>query len=217
MFADYENLEIAYNFYNKNLFEGKLDGVIFTMARKKNQIGVFRPIAFCGRGAEDTPESMQEAAEIGFNPDYLDRTIPLILSTLVHEMCHKAQYQYGDPGRVAYHNKEWAAMMEALGLMPSSTGEEGGKRTGQKVSHYIIDGGVFDIHTKKLLESDFGLRWQGILASTDLDIEKPKAKRKKSKLKYTCPECQQNAWAKPETPLMCGRCRVDMVCEEVDA
>jgi hypothetical protein len=33
--------------------------------------------------------------------------------------------------------------MERVGLMPSSTGEPGGKRTGQKVSHYILADGPF--------------------------------------------------------------------------
>ena len=35
-----------------------------------------------------------------------------------------------------YHNKEWAAMMQAVGLVPSDTAAEGGKMTGQGVSHY---------------------------------------------------------------------------------
>ncbi len=33
--------------------------------------------------------------------------------------------------------------MESIGLMPSSTGEPGGKRTGQKMADYPIEGGRF--------------------------------------------------------------------------
>jgi hypothetical protein len=33
--------------------------------------------------------------------------------------------------------------MEAIGLIPSATGELGGKRTGWRVSHYVASGGKF--------------------------------------------------------------------------
>jgi len=34
-----------------------------------------------------------------------------------------------------------------------------------------------------------------------------------SKTKYTCPDCGQNAWARPEANLMCGDCREAMEAE----
>jgi hypothetical protein len=36
------------------------------------------------------------------------------------------------------------AWMERIGLMPSATGAPGGRRTGQRMTHYIIRGGLFD-------------------------------------------------------------------------
>ena len=30
--------------------------------------------------------------------------------------------------------------------------------------------------------------------------------KKSSKMKFTCPECGQNAWAKPDALLICGEC-----------
>jgi len=30
--------------------------------------------------------------------------------------------------------------------------------------------------------------------------------KKASKTKFTCPECGQNAWAKPDAALICGDC-----------
>src|SRR5262245_50122233 len=53
-------------------------------------------------------------------------------------MVHCWQEHFGKPGRARYHNHEWADKMEALGLMPSDTGEENGKRVGQRVRHYVI-------------------------------------------------------------------------------
>jgi predicted RNA-binding Zn-ribbon protein involved in translation (DUF1610 family) len=33
--------------------------------------------------------------------------------------------------------------------------------------------------------------------------------KKASKIKFTCPECGQNAWAKPDALLLCGACYED--------
>ena len=41
----------------------------------------------------------------------------------------------------ALYDRQWAAKMREIGLQPSSTGEEGGKETGQSMSHYIIPDG----------------------------------------------------------------------------
>jgi len=34
--------------------------------------------------------------------------------------------------------------------------------------------------------------------------------------KYTCPDCNSNAWAKPATRLICGECEVMMEAEELE-
>jgi hypothetical protein len=51
-----------------------------------------------------------------------------VLSTLVHEQAHLWQHHFGKPGRGRYHNREWAAKMVEIGLIPSATGEPGGKQ-----------------------------------------------------------------------------------------
>jgi hypothetical protein len=35
-----------------------------------------------------------------------------------------------------------------------------------------------------------------------------------SKVKYTCPTCEQNAWAKPDASLVCGECLERMISQE---
>jgi ribosomal protein S27AE len=90
-------------------------------------------------------------------------------------------------------------MME-VGLHPSSTGEPGGKETGSRVSHYVIEGGPFALAFSRLKATGFELRWQS--RSDDSERQKKAA----SKTKYTCPKCGQNAWAKPEASLVCGVC-----------
>ena len=49
--------------------------------------------------------------------------------------------------------------MERIGLIPSDTGQPGGKRVGESMSHYIEDGGPFDKACKELLTTEFKLSW----------------------------------------------------------
>ena len=81
---------------------------------------------------------------LSFNPDSFEsRTAEDVLSTLAHEMAHAWQHHFGTPSRAGYHNVQWGGKMEEIGLMPSNTGKEGGGRTGQQMTHYIVDDGPF--------------------------------------------------------------------------
>jgi hypothetical protein len=53
------------------------------------------------------------------------------------------------------HNKEWAAMMKAVGLIPSDTAAPGGREVGQKVSHPIEAGGRFERACAELVKQGF--------------------------------------------------------------
>ena len=39
-------------------------------------------------------------------------------------------------------------------------------------------------------------------------------KKAASKTKYTCPDCDLNAWAKPDTSLICGECHEALEAED---
>ena len=191
----YSQLGKAYAHFNRTLFAGRLPNCLITLARKKGARGYFWGDVW----KEATGEQLTD--EIALNPDCSQRPLREVLSTLVHEMCHLEQHHCGAPSRSGYHNKEWAEMMEAVGLMPSTTGEPGGKKTGQRVTHYIIAGGRFDAACEKLLDAGFQIPWQ---ART---IDEAAAKKKRaSKTKYSCPACDLNAWAKPDALLKCGEC-----------
>ena len=112
-------------------------------------------------------------------------------------------------------------------------GAPGGKMTGQQMADYPIAGGVFleafDRMSDSLLlpfkahseaarrkelmaliavaiaEGKATVSWDGAevpIASVSV-VQQPK---KKSKIKYTCRECQTNAWGKPGLKLYCGGC-----------
>jgi hypothetical protein len=115
-------------------------------------------------------------------------------------MAHVWQHHFGKSSRGNYHNKQWADKMQAIGLIASDTGEPGGKRTGQGMTHYIIPGGLFEQSAQKLLANSFCLNWQSV------EFRSSNHKRTESKIKYTCPECSLNAWGKPGLILLCGLC-----------
>ncbi|AIW17541.1 SprT-like domain-containing protein [Vibrio tubiashii] len=149
----YGALQIAYDHFNANLFDYSLPPVLFTTQRQKSVMGYFA----CNRWVDAKGE---KCSEIAINPAYVGRSALLeLLQTIVHEMVHCWQYEHGSPSRRTYHNKEWAQMMEDIGLMPSSTGRPGGKRTGQKISDYPIPGGLFIKECEKLVRQGFAFPW----------------------------------------------------------
>lgn len=204
----YSGLDAAYDFFNARLFEGRLPPCLITMQRKNKAYGYFAGGRFGVRDGQAVTD------EIALNPSHFRaRTDEESLSTLVHEMVHLWQHHFGKPSRTSYHNKEWAAQMRAVGLIPSDTGQEGGKETGQTVSHYIEAGGRFERACRELIGDGFTLPYIELWGDED------KAKRKKkaaSKTKYTCPACDLNAWGKPDLHLVCGACDERMEAEGQD-
>jgi predicted SprT family Zn-dependent metalloprotease len=192
--AQYQAFQEAYDFFNTELFASVLPNVLVTLQRHAKAYGYFSAERFSGRSSQET------AHELALNPDHFGRTDEDILSTLAHEMAHVWQHTHGRPPRKSYHDREWAAKMVEIGLQPSSTGAPGGKPTGQSVSHYVIAGGAFAVAFAKLQATGFELRWQ---SRTDDPQRKKKAN---SKTKYTCSSCGTNAWAKPGSALICGKC-----------
>ncbi len=105
--------------------------------------------------------------------------------------------------------------MEAIGLMPSSTGKPGGARTGREMADYAIPGGLFMQATDKLLTQDFKISWldrfppmttiAAPIADTgdgdgeggdDLgDLISPLPGNRSNRVKYRCPSCGAQAWA----------------------
>jgi hypothetical protein len=196
--GDYTDWNAAYRFLNDRLFGGELPEVVFTLHRCPGSRGYASMDRFADRDGS-------RLHELAMNPDlFLERTDRDTLSTLAHEMCHVWQYCYGKPGRGRYHNRQWADRMEAIGLMPSNTGRPGGKRTGQQMTHYIVDGGLFDLAADELLAAGWMVkRGSGRADKTGGGIDK-------SKVKFTCASCGQNAWAKASAKLVCGECDMQM-------
>ena len=220
-FAAYEQM---FAYFNVRLFGGALPPVLLNFSRHAKAYGFFAP--------ERWEKGKEVKHEISLNPSHLRSRRPIeVASTLVHEMVHLWQQENGKPSRAGYHNEEWASKMEGVGLIPSSTGEPGGARTGQKMTHYIEKvGAIAGLHA-----------WTGLGLITLLAVhvaavafntmpkaytlpwscEEPagtkKPKSEKNKVKYTCPECGANVWGKPELAILCVKCDENFEVASPDA
>jgi predicted SprT family Zn-dependent metalloprotease len=209
----------AYTYFNRKLFGNQLPGCILNFSRLKGTHGFMAPERW-----KRVDEEHFGTHEISLTPTTLYRTPIEIFSTLVHEMCHLWQWEFGSPSRSGYHNKEWAAKMKEVGLIPSDTGKPGGKETGQAMTHYIEEGGSYYKAFEQMPEqfilpftSFDGEVMKSMLAGTsgsDDDDERKQRLRKlrppsRNKTKYTCSGCKANIWGKPGLHVICGTCEKD--------
>ena len=221
----YSELQLAYDTFNAKLFDSALPECLITLQREKRAFGYFSAERFANLSGDKTDE-------IALNPSYF-AVVPLveIMQTLVHEMTHLWQHHHGKPGRGRYHNTEWADKMEVVGLMPSSTGQPGGQRTGDHMADYPIEDGPFLQVCCDLLTQDFKISWYDRFASARhvqsgqnsfaLTLDLPDgvanvaalegvemvsgASNKSNRSKYTC-ACEINVWGKPSLNIVCGDC-----------
>ena len=190
-------LQASYTYYNDCLFDRKLPECMLNVEiTKRSYYGYFRPYGFAD--AQGHP-----AHQICINPHYIfSRDTRDVLSTLVHEMCHLEVFESKSKKRTTgYHCRKWVALMESIGLIPSNTGQPGGRKTGYQMTHYVQDGGAFDRVTKRLLDGGFTLTWG---AGHQLTTSAKSKNASKGKDKYVCPVCGVTAWAAPSRNLVCG-------------
>ena len=208
---EYGGLQTAFSHFNKTLFNGELPDAFIVYSRRAHSGGHYAPNRYSGRGSD------LHRDELSLNPDgFVGQSDKFICAILVHEMDHHWQEKFGIAKKrknYGYHDKEWAAKMESQGLMPSNTGMVGGKRTGQRMSHYIIPGDAYEQAFDALAATGWKLNLQSTIT---IGAEK----KPPSKVKFTCPRCASNMWGKPDSLDICGECnlwRKPEIAEPVDA
>lgn len=212
-----DELQYAYDVFNKELFGRQLPSCLITLQRKEHRVMGH----YCKDRFASTRDGDVTTDEIAMNPQHFaDADQTEILQTLLHEMCHLWQCRFGDPSRAGYHNKEWAAKMIEVGLMPTDTGKPGGKTTGQRMGDYPIANGPFARLAAEMFANGYRVSW--------FDRQKPKPRKAASasagadgegagdassgrtksgqRRKFTCPSCKANAYGKSSLTLICGGC-----------
>lgn len=220
----YAGLEAAHKFFNSELFAGVLGAVQISTQRHPKSLGYFSPKRMKLAFSEDETKVFHE---IAINPMHVEeRSVELVLSTLVHEMCHQWQEEKGKSPTRCYHDRQWANKMLEVGLHPSHNGMPGGKEVGPKMTHYIVEDGRFARACAKFLleHGDVPLvqdrarmilsgKSGGSKAGDDDEGEKEKPKSK-GRASFQCPGCELKAMAKPSARLRCEDC--DMLLVDKD-
>ena len=97
----YAELQRAYEFFNRELFNSELPACLITLQRERRTLGYFSPKKFVHR------QTAEVVDEIAMNPSYFSiRTITATLSTLVHEMVHPEPLHFVTPGCRRYLYQE---------------------------------------------------------------------------------------------------------------
>lgn len=183
----------AWTYFNERLFEGQLSNCLLNFSRHARAMGFFSP--------ERWSKGEIKSHEISLNPDVLGRPVIETMGTLVHEMVHQWQQEFGTPPRRCYHDREWAAKMEDVGLIPSSTGQPGGRKSGQRMTHYIDPSGRFQ-QAFDAMPAEFLIPWRSQAASA------ASKSPRNSKTKYTCGRCGAALWGKDSLQVLCLDCDV---------
>lgn len=207
----FNTLTHLFDYYNQQLFRGELPDAMINMSRKKGSYGFFAPQRWVESetieaDARCGAHKTKVINEISLNPDWLRRDPIEWHSTLVHEMVHLWQYAFGKYSG-SYHNKEWAGKMESIGLIPSNTGEPGGKKTGQSMTHYIDPKGWFLKIFNEIKDADYSVITLPYMPNEFVQPTTKKGGKSKSgvKVKYTC-SCGNNMWGKEGLKATCDEC-----------
>jgi len=204
--SQFGTVEALFNYYNREIFSGELNDCMLSLSRRGGSTGFFAPERW------QSPDGGKKVHEIGINPDTFDIDDEGLHRTMVHEMCHLWQFDFGTPSRRGYHNREWADKMVSIGLMPSDTGKEGGKRTGQHMEDYAIEGGLFKGRFDAIKKGGGNLAlpywpvnrpdFRGVRLAGPEGAAPPASG---VRTKYTCP-CGNNVWGKQGLGIMCTEC-----------
>lgn len=204
-------LNELYNYYNRRLFNNQLPECLVSLVRAHSYHGTFAP----NRWKEKNGDA-ELVHEITLNANTMTRPDKEWHSTLVHEMVHLyISVFHGNRSR-GYHCKRWAAMMKHVGLQASHNGKPGGRETGRRVTHYIIEDAPFEKAFNNISEKDiakYRLPYQSLvgISSSPVTIAAaaPGAPVPESKsgvkVGYEC-ACGCKVWGKENLHLMCMDC-----------
>lgn len=188
----HDDLQRIISHLNYRLFNDELPECLLSLRAGLRTAVCLSPQSLAQRNVHSSPALLFKPSE--FKPQ------PTLewLATLTKSLVDLWQYYFGRPGRRGYHNREWANKMKSIGLQSSHSGKEGGRETGETMRFYRISGGLFERSAREIQKDGLTLRWQGSLHN------EPSAKNGK-RIKYQCPICMSNAWAKADFHLVCGK------------
>ena len=177
---------------------------------------------------KNTDKKLQYMA---INPDYFNRDVGEIISTICHELCHVYENAYLHIPRGGYHDKQWAELMTECGLEPIYN-----NTSKTSVHHKVIKDGVFEEYIKQFKEEHGEDFFNIVSYSSEIqrktrkalgieegegedepkpdNADKPVKKYNRNKIKYVCPSCSAKVWGKSGLSIRCIDCDEDFEEEE---
>lgn len=208
-----EELERLFEIFNQKFYDGKLQKPVITIQANKN-----RKLAYGWCTTKKIwKDRFQENFfyEINLTPEFLHLEIYEICATLLHEMAHLANLQFGikDCSRGnTYHNLKFKEMAEKGGLRIEHHPKYGWTithltdETTALIDSLDIDPAVFALyrHSPAIHDVEGGKSEgeEGI-------IDKPE-KPKSGWRQYFCPVCGQKIRASKDVNIICGDCHETM-------
>ncbi|OAS07699.1 hypothetical protein AYO08_10205 [Pseudomonas putida] len=198
-----QQLHHAYQAINERFFSGSLPGCEIRFSTRQGSEGHYRP------GALPSGELCPALDQIAVGAHLSSSKM---IESLAHQACHQYRQHSGQPPRRAYHDQVWAEKMVEIGLQPSSTGLPGGQVIGQKVSHYLLEGGGLSLLIREL--HDQGLNINLARAAGPAGAGRRSAQKKVwARTKYTCAGCNKSVLGGDQFNLVCGDCQLPLTPE----
>ena len=185
-----------FNKLNDYFFQSKLSVPIISLVimESKDATGSLLPFLFADKKEKDVHL-------LKMNIMYFNRSSKYIILTLLHEMTHIWQLEYGTiSSKFSYHNKEFSEKMESFGIEIKNIINIK-SCVGYRVSSIVIKGGSYDkFFNEHLSEYDISIL-------NEVKNESSKV-YKKNKSLYVCDICNARVWGKPGLLINCPECNI---------
>lgn len=211
--------EAAYCYFRDQLIRPVLNvdlpDPILTFSRgKKDAHAFFAPNAW---RADLNQE--ERRCELALVPEHTADDPQHVMSCLVHEMAHFAEYTTGDaPKSPGYHGRKWFLAMEQLGL----PAEQVSPKSRVAVVHRIAPNGpyakAYDKLPHSILLPFVSALQEAATCNDESESKSNEAKTPESKsgkrCKYLCRQCETTMRGPYGRKLICGDCGMPYVAEE---
>lgn len=228
----YTKVQTVIDEINARFFEGKgkqtIPHVVFAINNRCKSCVV----AYVQADAPYDKSKDEKLQYMAINPDYLNRNIGEIVSTICHELCHVYEHAYIHIPRGGYHDKQWADLMRDCGLEPKYL-----NKSKTAVTHTINEGGEFEAFVKEFTEKHGEGFFNIVSYSSEIqrktrkelgieddgeedgepradNADKPVKKYNRNKIKYVCRVCGLKVWGKAGLDISCNSCMETLDEEE---
>jgi DNA-directed RNA polymerase subunit RPC12/RpoP len=210
-----EMLEYAFDVFNRVYFNNELPPVVITIQDSKRSYGHYTVYA-------EWRVENERLHEINVSSSYLNRPLPAVLSTLVHEMVHFYCALHGikdcSGSGNRYHNKNFKREAEARGLIISQAPYIGWSVT-QPSPEFI------EVIRSNGIEKPLDINrdgYTGVMVGRGGDDDGngntvlgpdglPIAKKRSSTRKYICPKCGNSFRATKDIRVLCIDCNEQFI------